>query len=170
MTAFLYLLLIFLSDILGCDAGDFCYQYLTYSYSYSQEYFSYYGYCDAGCCGYTVYRTCCQNKTNAGMIAGIVVGVLLFIAAIAIIVICIYKNSKPIDLTPDNEMEACPSECNSDIMLGPMCGEDGNETFHPPPNQAAGGPPFDVMGQTNPTMTVEASVSPPPPYSDGNRY
>ncbi|XP_069141034.1 uncharacterized protein [Argopecten irradians] len=168
MTGFLAVLLLFLFNILGCDAGEFCYQYLTYSYSYSQEYYSYYGYCDAGCCGYTVYRTCCTSKTNAGMIAGIVIGVLLFIAAIVIIVICIYKNSKPIDLTPDNEIEACPSECESDLVL------QGSEPVHPPPNPIRGAshpPPGAVTGQDNPTLTVEASVSPPPPYSnENNRY
>ncbi|XP_060079226.1 uncharacterized protein LOC132558647 [Ylistrum balloti] len=173
--ASVYILLILLCNILGCDAGDFCYQYLTYSYTYGQEYYSYYGYCDAGCCGYTVYRTCCQNKNNAGMIAGIVVGVLLFIGAIVIIVVCIYKNSKPIELPTDNEIEATPSECSDIvckyvILLGHSVGEDGDEPFHPPPNSLGSSPPYDTMGQTNPAMTTEASVSPPPPYTDENRY
>ncbi|XP_021369116.1 uncharacterized protein LOC110460497 [Mizuhopecten yessoensis] len=169
MSAIVYILFILLGHILGCEAGDFCYQYLTYSFSYGLEYFSYYGYCDDGCCGSTVTRTCCQNKSNTGMIVGIVVGIFLFFLCLAIIVVCIYKNSKPLSFQ-DNDIEDSHSQCNSEIDLGPMYGEDGDQPFHIPPNQTESGPPYGVTGYDNLAITVEASMSPPPAYTDAEKY
>ena len=59
--------------------ADYCYNI------YSYYYYDYDNYCPFGCCGYYANEYCCSY---AGPIAGIVFGMIAFVAIIIALIIC----------------------------------------------------------------------------------
>ncbi|XP_062573572.1 uncharacterized protein LOC134235450 isoform X2 [Saccostrea cucullata] len=134
-------LVAFFLSLTDFSHADYC---LTY---YSNNINTYYMYCANGCCGYAHDRECCK-KTNAGAIAGGVIGALTAIAVIVgIIVYCHIskkkkkKEEEEIDEGFDfNMSEPEPEYLNHGFPgapLGPPPAYD-----HPPPAPigARGGP------------------------------
>ncbi|XP_048747266.2 uncharacterized protein LOC125659586 isoform X2 [Ostrea edulis] len=135
---FAVLWLLYLTDD---SHADYC---LTY---YSNNINTYYMYCADGCCGYAQDRECCK-KTNAGAIAGGVIGALTAIAIVAGIIGYCYiskkkkkKEEEEMDEGFDfNMSEPEPGYLNQGFPGAPMGPPPAYDHPPPAPIGARGGP------------------------------
>ncbi|XP_021374336.1 uncharacterized protein LOC110463798 isoform X2 [Mizuhopecten yessoensis] len=98
----LFILIVLLQFRENISSGSICYE-RQYGYSSSLGgfvyYYTYYGYCSAGCCGYTTSRKCCTSSTyttysglGTAVVVGSTIGSVVFFVVMVIGICCCCKH------------------------------------------------------------------------------